>query len=118
MRRTTALIRLALAALLVVAVFQVPAAQSSECVEGRFKSETVGPMCSCDAGRKTPKDRYQCINGQWEYLYTFCGGPFCQGDPGAGDCSAQTPGSCPYGGGQWPPETMICPSDCYCCYMP
>ena len=111
MRKSTALIRLAGALLLSAAVYQVPAVQSSECIEGRVKQVIVGPYCSCENGTKTPKERYQCINGQWEYQYSFCGGPFCQGDPGGGGCDASTLGSCPY-----EPGTFICPSYCYCCY--
>ena len=79
MRRSTALIRLAFTGLLLAAVFQVPAAQSAECTEGTFKTVTVGPTCGCDDGMTTPKDRYQCIGGQWVYQYSFCGGPFCHG---------------------------------------
>jgi hypothetical protein len=81
MKKSTALVRIAAALLLLVAVFQiqVPAAQSAECIEGQFKTVTVGPICGCEDGMTTPKERYQCINGQWEYLYSFCGGPFCQG---------------------------------------
>ena len=49
------------------------------CTEGTFKTVTTGPICSCEDGQTTPKDRYKCINGEWEYQYSFCGGPFCQG---------------------------------------
>jgi len=81
MRRSKAPIRLAVALLLLVAVFQiqVPAAQSSECTEGQFMNVYVGPMCGCEDGMRTPKDRYQCIGGVWEYLYSFCGSPYCPG---------------------------------------
>jgi hypothetical protein len=49
------------------------------CTEGQFKTVTVGPTCGCEDGMSTPKDRYQCIGGEWVYQYSFCGGPFCQG---------------------------------------
>ncbi len=79
MRRST--IRLAVALLLFAAVFQiqVPAAQSSQCTEGQFKNVTVGPTCGCEDGMSTPKERYQCIGGEWVYLFSFCGAPFCPG---------------------------------------
>ena len=81
MKRSTTPIRLAVALLLLVAVFQiqVPVAQSAECTEGAFKNVTVGPTCGCEDGMSTPKDRYKCIGGVWEYQYSFCGAPFCQG---------------------------------------
>jgi len=83
MKRSTALVRLAVVVLLLAAVFQVqvPAAQSAECIEGQFKTVFVGPVCGCDDGMTTPKDRYKCIGGQWVYQYSFCAGPFCQGPP-------------------------------------
>lgn len=53
------------------------------CSEGTFKNVATGPSCSCEveggSARGTPKDRYQCINGQWEYQFSSCGGPFCPG---------------------------------------
>jgi hypothetical protein len=49
------------------------------CTEGQLKIVTVGPTCGCSDGKSTPKDRYQCIGGEWVYQYSFCGGPFCQG---------------------------------------
>lgn len=73
-------IRLALALLLLAAVFQfpIPAAQSAECIEGAIKN-VPGAYCGCDFGTSTEKDRYKCIGGVWEYQFTFCGAPFCQG---------------------------------------
>jgi hypothetical protein len=50
-----------------------------ECTDGQFKTVTVGPTCGCEDGMSTPKDRYQCVGGQWEYQFSFCGGPFCHG---------------------------------------
>lgn len=47
------------------------------CSSGSFRTVTTGPICSCEDGQTTPKDRYQCVNGLWEYQYSFCGGPFC-----------------------------------------
>ncbi len=78
MNKSTALIRLAVAALLFAAVFliQVPAARSAECTEGQYRTVIIGPYCSCD-DRGTPKERDQCIGGVWEYLYSFCAGPYC-----------------------------------------
>lgn len=49
------------------------------CTEGTFRNVTTGPICSCPDGQTTPKDRYKCVNGDWEYQFSFCGGPFCQG---------------------------------------
>jgi len=105
MKRSTTLIRLAMTLLLLAAVFQVPAAQSSECTDGQIKNVTTGPMCSCANGTMTPKDRYSCVGGMWEYQYSFCAGPFCQGDPGGGG-----DGGCPYDPG------FICPAYCSYCY--
>jgi hypothetical protein len=86
MKRSTALIRLTVVLLLLAAVFQVqvPAAQASVCTEGLFKSEVTGPICSSCGGTSTPRDRYQCIGGVWEYQYSFCGWPFCRVE-GGGD---------------------------------
>lgn len=111
MRKSMALLRFAIAVPLMAAAFQVqvPAAQSVECTEGGYKVVTTGPMCSCD-GTRTPKDRYQCINGEWVYVNSLCGPPFCQGGGGGGDCGPATPGSCAYGAG------YVCPAYCYCCY--
>jgi hypothetical protein len=50
-----------------------------ECTEGSFKTVTTGPTCGCDDGTSTPKDRYECINGEWVYQSSFCGAPFCPG---------------------------------------
>lgn len=86
-------------------VFQVPAARSSECTDGQFKTVVTGPICSCDDGMTTPKDRYECIGGVWEYQYSFCGGPFCHGEGGGGGG-----GGCPY------QEGHICPAYCAYCY--
>ena|GEM_PF-2553394 len=49
------------------------------CTDGSIRIVTTGPICSCEDGQTTPKDRYQCINGVWVYQFSFCGGPFCQG---------------------------------------
>ena len=49
------------------------------CTEGATKVENAGPVCSCEDGLSTPKDRYKCVNGEWEYQFSFCGAPFCQG---------------------------------------
>jgi len=49
------------------------------CTEGQFRSIITGPNCSCEDGQRTPRDRYKCIGGLWEYQESFCGGPFCQG---------------------------------------
>jgi hypothetical protein len=59
--------------------YYCPSCGTPECTEGSFKTVTVGPTCGCEDGMSTPKDRYQCVNGQWEYQYSFCGSPFCQG---------------------------------------
>ena len=113
MRRLTALIRLTVVMLLFAAVFQVQvrAAQASVCTEGQFKNVVTGPICSC-GGTSTPKDRYQCIGGVWEYQYSFCAGPFCQ-EGGGEDWSCQAqPFSCPY---VYVPS-RFCPAECSCCY--
>ena len=47
------------------------------CTDGHIRNVTTGPNCSCEDGGSTPKDRYKCINGTWEYQFSFCGGPFC-----------------------------------------
>ena len=116
MRKAKTLVRLVFAVALLATAFQVqvPAAQSTECIEGRYKLVTTGPICSC-GGTKTPKDLYQCINGQWEYLESLCGGPFCQGSGGGGGggCTAETNGSCPYDYAEW---GLTCPAYCHCCY--
>jgi hypothetical protein len=49
------------------------------CTSGTFRSVITGPYCSCADGQTTPRDRYECIDGLWEYQYSYCGGPFCQG---------------------------------------
>ncbi|MES1243364.1 MAG: hypothetical protein ABUT39_17260 [Acidobacteriota bacterium] len=49
------------------------------CTDGQIKSVITGPNCSCPDGQTTPRDRYLCVNGTWEYQFSFCGGPFCQG---------------------------------------
>lgn len=49
------------------------------CTEGHVRSIITGPNCSCEDGQRTPRDRYKCIGGLWEYQESFCGGPFCQG---------------------------------------
>lgn len=47
------------------------------CTNGQFRSVVTGPNCSCEEPGTTPRDRYQCVDGNWEYQYSFCGGPFC-----------------------------------------
>lgn len=47
------------------------------CTNGHIRNVTTGPTCSCDDGQSTPKDHYKCVNNQWEYQFSFCGGPFC-----------------------------------------
>jgi hypothetical protein len=47
------------------------------CTNGQIRSVIAGPTCSCEEPGTTPRDRYQCVNGNWEYQYSFCGGPFC-----------------------------------------
>ena len=49
------------------------------CTDGTFRTVTTGPICGCADGMTTPKDRYQCMSGLWEYQSSFCGGPFCHG---------------------------------------
>ena len=49
------------------------------CTNGTFRTVIVGPTCGCADGMTTPRDRYQCMNGLWEYQSSLCGGPFCQG---------------------------------------
>ena len=49
------------------------------CTNGQVKNVITGPNCSCPDGQTTPKDRYLCVDSQWEYQFSFCGGPFCQG---------------------------------------
>jgi len=49
------------------------------CTDGQIKTIITGPNCSCPDGMTTPRDRYLCVNGNWEYQYSFCGGPFCHG---------------------------------------
>jgi hypothetical protein len=51
---------------------------TSECTNGQTKI-VPGPMCGCEDGMSTPKDHYLCVDGQWEYQNTTCGGPFCHG---------------------------------------
>jgi hypothetical protein len=47
------------------------------CTNGQTRSVIAGPTCSCEEPGTTPRDRYLCVNGNWEYQYSFCGGPFC-----------------------------------------
>lgn len=47
------------------------------CTSGSIRNVSTGPTCSCNDGQSTPKDRYQCVNGLWEYQFSFCGAPFC-----------------------------------------
>ena len=49
------------------------------CTSGTIRNVTTGPICGCADGQTTPKDQYKCINGMWEYQFSFCGGPFCHG---------------------------------------
>ena len=79
MKRGTALIRFALALLLLAAVFNAPAAQATECIDGQWKFVILGPRCGCPDGMSTPRDYYQCFNGEWEFTASGCGGPFCNG---------------------------------------
>ena len=46
------------------------------CTNGTFRNVNAGPSCSCEDGG-TPKARYQCIDGNWEWESAFCGPPFC-----------------------------------------
>lgn len=116
MKRSTALIRLTVALLLLAAVFQgqVRTAQASVCTDGQIKSVVTGPICSC-GGTMTPRDRYLCIGGAWEYQYSFCGGPECQGGGGGGGSCQEQPGSC-----SWQELSqqgyLVCPAQCTCCY--
>ncbi|PYQ61235.1 MAG: hypothetical protein DMF53_15480 [Acidobacteria bacterium] len=48
------------------------------CTEGTIRI-IGGETCSCPDGQSTPRDRYKCINGLWEYQTTVCGAPFCIG---------------------------------------
>jgi hypothetical protein len=81
MRRSTALNRLAVVLLLLVAIFQIqaPAAQSSVCTDGQLMSVYVGPNCGCEGGFSTPQDRYRCVDGEWVFHASACGPPFCIG---------------------------------------
>ena len=56
----------------------VPKYCAACCTNGQFKTVIVGPTCGCEGGYSTPRDRYMCVNGNWEFQYSFCGGPFCQ----------------------------------------
>jgi hypothetical protein len=49
------------------------------CTDGTFRNVITGPSCSCEDGQTTPRDHYECVNGLWEYQFSFCGGPFCHG---------------------------------------
>lgn len=49
------------------------------CCTSGIRNVTTGDICSCPDGQSTPKDRYQCVNGLWQYQFSFCGGPFCPG---------------------------------------
>jgi hypothetical protein len=52
----------------------------ARCNEGVMPTLGLGvAYCGCEDGMSTPKDRYQCIGGEWVYQYSFCGAPFCQG---------------------------------------
>ena len=51
------------------------------CCTTGFRNVTTGPICSCEDGQSTPKDRYNCVNGLWVYQFSFCGGPFCPAYP-------------------------------------
>ncbi|HEX7186274.1 MAG TPA: hypothetical protein VF756_30910 [Thermoanaerobaculia bacterium] len=59
--------------------YYCPVCTPITCTEGSFRTLTVGPTCGCEYGTSTPKERQQCINGQWEHYSYFCGAPFCQG---------------------------------------
>lgn len=58
-----------------VTTINCPACET--CTEGSFKTVNVGPTCGSEDGQSTPKDRYQCINNEWVYQFSFCGAPFC-----------------------------------------
>jgi hypothetical protein len=47
------------------------------CTDGHIRNVITGPTCSCEDGASTPRDRYKCINGTWEYQFSSCGAPFC-----------------------------------------
>lgn len=47
------------------------------CTNGANRNVTSGPTCGCEEPGTTQKDRYTCVNGNWEYQYSFCGAPFC-----------------------------------------
>lgn len=47
------------------------------CTDGHFRGVVSGPNCGCWEPGTTERDRYECVDGLWEYQYTFCGGPFC-----------------------------------------
>jgi hypothetical protein len=49
------------------------------CANGTIRTVITGPDCSCADGMTTPRDRYQCVNGLWQYQSSTCGGPFCHG---------------------------------------
>lgn len=114
MRKLMAFTRLSALLLLLFVAFQaqVPTVQSSECTDGQYMTTRVGDICGCEDGVSTPREKYQCINGQWQYMYSFCGAPFCQNPPGGWDCQSQ-PFSCPYGA---PGNPTYCPGWCSCCY--
>ena len=47
------------------------------CTDGTIKIVSGGPACSCPNGG-SPRDRYLCVDGEWEYQFTTCGIP-CSG---------------------------------------
>ena len=49
------------------------------CTSGTFRTVPTGPNCSCPDGKTSPKDKYQCVNGLWQFQVSVCSGPFCQG---------------------------------------
>jgi hypothetical protein len=44
------------------------------CTDGQLMFQPTGSCCD---GGLTEKDKYQCINGQWEYVTTVCKLPIC-----------------------------------------
>lgn len=47
------------------------------CTNGHIRDYTTGPTCGCPDGQSTPQDRWECVNGTWEYQFSYCGGPYC-----------------------------------------
>jgi hypothetical protein len=49
------------------------------CSNGQFRSVSTGDVCGCPDGQSTPHEEYECVDGVWEYQYSFCDAPFCIG---------------------------------------